>query len=168
MKNLTKGDSMKKYRLFGIINPLDVLILISVIALVVAGFFFAAPREASASAGSPTVRYTIELAEREEGFYKEITPGATVSDIEKGYVIGTIIEAYGLPYMEDAPDEDDEIFRRAVVDGLEFTYIVVEAPVTVSDYSTNIGEYSIAVNKEVFVKSKAFAGRGYITEIIYN
>ncbi len=62
---------------------------------------------------------------------------------------------------------DAEYNRRAEVDGLEFTYVVVEAPVTVSDYSTNIGEYNIAVNKEVFVRSKAFAGSGYITAIEY-
>ncbi len=159
---------MKKYRLFGVFNPFDVLITAAVAALVIAGSVFSAPQQASASANSPTARYTVELAEREEGFYKKIPVGAKVSDIEKGYEIGTIVDVYALPYKEDAPDEANNIFRRAVVEGFEFTYIVVEAPITRDDYATYVGQYDIAVNKEVFVESKTFAGRGYITEIIFN
>ncbi len=68
---------------------------------------------------------------------------------EKGYEIGTIVDVYALPYKEDAPDEANNIFRRAVVEGFEFTYIVVEAPITRDDYATYVGQYDIAVNKAV-------------------
>jgi hypothetical protein len=126
---------------------------------------FSAPRQVAARSGDPLVRYTIELGEKEAGFHTNIEPGAVVLDSLKGYDIGRVVQAYALPYREDAPDEEAGIFRRAVVEGLEFTYIEVEAVAQVSDYATSIGQYDIAVNKEVYVRSKRFAGKGYITAI---
>jgi hypothetical protein len=41
----------------------------------------------------------------------------------------------------------------------------VEANAQVAEGSTTIGPYYIAVNKEVFVKSKDLAGRGYVTAL---
>jgi hypothetical protein len=158
----------KRYRLFGVINPIDVLITALVVVLVVAGSVFAAPRQARASANGKTATYTIELAEREEGFHKRVETGAAVFDIEKGYELGKITNVYALPYKEDAPDEANSIFRRAVVPGLEFTYIVIESPVEQTQSATLIGQYNIAVNKEVFVRSKDFAGQGFITELSVN
>jgi hypothetical protein len=161
-------NPIKKYRLFGVFNPIDVLIMLLVVALVIAGSVFAAPKQAEASPGGLTATYTIELAERQEGFWQRVETGAAVFDIEKGYNIGTITDVYAQPYKEDAPDEANNIFRRAVVPGLEFTYIVVEAPVTQSDYETLVGQYNLAVNKEVFVRSKDFAGQGFISELVVN
>jgi hypothetical protein len=156
---------MKKMRFAGFINPLDIFIIAGIVALVYFASVFSAPRQVNASAGDPLVRFTIELSEKEEGFHAKIEPGAVVFDSRKGYDIGKVVRAYGLPYREDAPDEASGVFKRAAVDGMEFTYIEVEAYAQVSDYAINIGQYDIAVNKEVFVRSKRFAGQGYITAI---
>jgi hypothetical protein len=155
----------KKYRLFGIINPVDILILSAVVCLVWFASIFSAPRQAIARTGDPFVIYTIELGAKEEGFHTNIQPGAVVFDSLRGFDIGRVVNAYGLPYREDAPDEVEGVFRRAIVDGMEFTYIEVETFVQKSDYAISIGQYDIAVNKEVFVRSKHFAGQGYITAI---
>jgi hypothetical protein len=159
---------MKKYRLFGVINPFDVLIVIGVIALVWFASVFSAPKQAAARPGDTPVRYTIELSEKEAGFHEKIRPGAAVFDSLRGYDIGRVIRAYALPYREDAADEEAGVFRRAVVEGMEFTYIEVEAYAQISDAAIGIGQYDIAVNKEVFVRSKHFAGQGYITAIDMN
>jgi hypothetical protein len=156
---------MRKYRLFGLINPFDVLVVIGIVALVWFASVFSAPKQINARDGDPFLRYTIELGEKEDGFHKKIEPGAIVFDSLKGYDIGRVVNAYALPYREDAPDLENGFFRRAPVPGLEFTYIEVETFAQVSDYSTMVGQYDIAVNKEVFVRSKHFAGQGYITSI---
>jgi hypothetical protein len=158
---------MKKYRLFGFINPFDVLIFAGIIALVYGASVFSAPRQVTAREGTPLIRYTIELSEKEEGFHKKIEPGAVVFDSLRGQEIGRVINAYALPYREDAPDMETGIFRRAPVAGMEFTYIEVEAHAQISDSAISIGQYDIAVNKEVFVRSKRFAGQGYITAITF-
>lgn len=156
-------NSKGKFRLFGWINPVDVLILVGVVALVWGAAVFSAPQKVSAKTGDAILRYTVELGEKEEGFHQKIETGAKLYDSVKGYEIGTIVEVYAMPYLEDAGDEASNIIRRVPVDGLEFVYVVVESPVQPADNAMYIGQYDVMVNKEVFVKSKKFAGKGYIT-----
>ncbi|MDR1664196.1 MAG: DUF4330 domain-containing protein [Clostridiales bacterium] len=159
-------DHKKKYRLFGLISPVDVLIVGCVAAFALwAALVFSAPRTVSAKEGGVLLRFTVEVKEKPEGFFEGIGTGATLYDTLKGYAIGEIVEVYASPYLEDAPDEAGNRWRRTAVDGLEFTYIVAEAYAQVTDAAISVGQYEIAVNKEVFVNSKDFAGNGYITEI---
>ena len=155
---------MKNYRLFGIISPIDVLLVVGIVALVWAVNLFAAPQQAAAEGGT-LVRFTIELPARPEGFHQTIEPGPIVWDSVRGLNIGNVVYAYGLPFLEDAPDEANNIIRRSPVEGLEFTYIVVEAWADVSDYATEIGQYIVRVNQEIAARSRDFAGLGFITSV---
>jgi hypothetical protein len=159
------GRKNNKYRIFGIISPVDLIIIAGLIFFASwALFIFAAPTAASPRI-STTIRYTIELVEKESGFHERILIGSTLYDSQRGFAIGRIVETYALPYREDAPDEINGIFRRPTVDGLEFTYIVIEAAAQINDNATLIGQYDVMVNKEVFVTSRSVAGKGYITSI---
>jgi hypothetical protein len=159
------ANKKKNFRLFGIISPVDIIIVIALIAASLwAVLVFSAPTEV-AGAGDRRIRYTVELMEKPAGFYEKAQPDTTLYDIERGYAIGTIVDSYALPYLKDAPDEAANIIRRTPVDGMEFSSIVVETSAQVADGSTMVGPYSIAVNKEVFVKSRDLAGRGYITSV---
>lgn len=155
---------MKKYRLFGFINPIDVLLVIGIVALVYAAHIFSAPQQLAAEGGR-LVRFTIELPARPEGFYQTIVPGPMVLDSVRGLNIGHVVYAYGLPFLEDVPDEANNVIRRSHVEGLEFTYIVVEAWADVSDYATEIGQYIVRVNQEIAARSRDFAGLGFITSV---
>ena len=159
---------MKKYRLFGFINPVDILIVAGVaIFLVWAIRVFSAPQTASARRDDVIIRYVVELKEKEEGFFEKANAflGASLFDSTQGFEIGTIVGAYSLPYLEDAPDAEAGIIRRAPVPGLEFSYIIVETPAQITEYATQVGQYEVLVNREIFVRSRAFAGQGYIVSI---
>ena len=155
---------MKKYRLFGIINPIDIILTALIVAVVYAGYLFAAP-QAVAAEGGTLVRFTIELPARPAGFYSTIVPGPAVLDSVRSLHIGTVVYAYALPFLEDVPDEANNITRRSPVEGLEFTYIVVEAWANVTDYATEIGQYIVRVNQEIAARSRDFAGLGFITNV---
>ena len=155
---------MKKYRLFGIINPIDLLLVVMITAIVYVGYLFAAPQQ-SAAEGGTLVRFTIELPARPSGFYSTIVPGPMVLDSVRGLNIGNVVYAYSLPFLEDVQDEANNIIRRSPVEGLEFTYIVVEARANVSDYATEIGQYIVRVNQEIAARSRDFAGLGFITNV---
>lgn len=155
---------MKKYRLFGFINPVDILIIIGVFALIWAAYIFSAPQQVIAE-DSRLIQFTIELPSRPAGFYSTIEPGPAVWDSVRGLNIGHVVHAYGLPFLEDVPDEANNIIRRSPVEGLEFTYIVVEAWANVSDYATEIGQYIVRVNQEIAARSRDFAGLGFITSV---
>ena len=145
-------------------NLFDAALLAAFAALLWAAYTFSAP-QVMANDGGQKIRYVIELGEKREGFSQGIRAGAAVYDSLKSYAIGTVVSAYGLPYWVDSPDEEGGVFRRAYVEGLEFTYVVVEAIAWVDDYQTAVGQYPVAVNNEVFVRSKDFAGQGFITSL---
>ena len=154
----------KKYRLFGVINPIDVLLVTAVLMLLWGAYSLAQPQTVVAEGGQ-LIRYTFELRERPVGFYQTIEPGAPVYCGAMGWRIGTVVYTYSLPFVEDVPDERAGIFRRAPVKGMEFTYIVIEAWATISDHATNIGEYWVAANRQTPIRSRDFGGMGFITNI---
>ena len=150
----------------------DIIWLVLIGALIFGAVQFSIPREVSANVGDATIRFTIELGERldgggsrrviRSGFHENIQVGEPIFNSLNGVRIGTIVDVYALPYQVEAFDEASNIIRRAKVDGLEYVYIVVEARAHISDYETLIGSFPVSVGREAYVRSKHFAGAGYI------
>jgi len=155
---------MRKYRLFGIINPIDVLLVTMVVLLIWGAYLLAQPQTVVAEGGR-LIRYTFELGERPAGFHEGIEIGLPAYCGAMDWRIGTVVEVYALPFMADAPDEDAGIIRRVEVEGLEFTYIVIEAWANIDDYATNVGNFWVAVNRQVGIRSRDFGGIGFITNL---
>jgi len=154
------------YRLFGLINPVDILLAAALAALVYFALQFAAPQEVSARAGDSLIRYTIELKGKREGFHERIEIGTALYDNVRDFLIGTIVDVKPLPYYEEAFDIEACIIREAPVAGLENIYILVEASAQINDGSTSIGQYEIAVGRDVFVRNNRIAGKGFVTSIV--
>jgi len=155
---------MRKYRLFGIVNPIDVLLVAAVVLLIWGAYILAQPQTVVADGGR-LIRYTFELGERPAGFYQSIGLGAPAYYGGQGWWVGTVVEVYSRQFLADAPDEAAGIIRRVPVEGLEFTYIVIEAWADISDSATSIGDFWVAVNRQVPIRSRDFAGIGFITNI---
>jgi len=155
---------MRKYRLFGVINPIDVL-LVTIAVLLIWGAYILAQPQTVAAEGGRQIRFTFELAERPEGFHQGIEVGSPAFYGSQNWLVGTVVEVYSLPFLQDAPDHVAGVFRRVPVAGLEFTYIVIEAWADISDYATNIGNFWVAVNRAVGLRSRDFGGIGLITNI---
>ena len=155
---------MRKLRIFKVFNIFDVLLIIACAGLIYGAYLFAAPQQAIAEGGT-LVRFTVELREHPTGFYRQIEPGPLVFESARDIAIGYVVEAYGLPFLQDVPDEANNIIRRTPVEGREFTYIVIETWANVSDFQTEVNDFRIAVNRDVYVRSRDFAGRGYITRL---
>jgi len=155
---------MRKMRLFGVINPLDVFLVLALAGLIWGLHIFADTQLVEASGGQ-LIRFTVELNDRPEGFYQTIRPGATVWESVHSHNIGRVVYAFGSPLLDDVPDEDNNIVRRAPVPGREFTYVVVEAWADVTDYATAIGQFHVRVNSPLFVRSYDFAGVSIITHL---
>jgi len=158
-------------KLFKILHVADIIWLILIVALVFVAMQFSIPREVSAQTGDPIIRYTIELGDRldgnarrviREGFHENIQVGDPIFNNLTGVRIGTIVDVFASPLQVEAFDEANNIVRRAEVAGLEYVYVVVEAQAQISDYETLIGSFSVSVGREAFVRSRDFAGAGYI------
>ena len=177
VQNLSRkrGMRVKKFKLFGLIHPADILWAVILVVLVFGAIQFTAPQEVSARPGDVQIRYTIELGDRRndagerrlsrEGFHEKIQTGYTLLDAQRGLPIGTIVNVYALPFQVDSFDEEGGVIRRATVEGLEYVRIVVEARAQISDYETLIGQFPVAVGREAVIRSKHFAGEGFIIAI---
>ena len=161
-------------KLFGPIHLADIFWLILLVALIFGGIRFSIPREVNAQTGPAIIRYTIELGERwdgnarrviQAGFHENIQIGEPIFDSLRGIHIGTIIDVYTQPFRVEAFDEVNNIISRPEVEGLEFVYIVVEAGAQISDYEILIGLFPVSVGREAYVRSKYFAGAGYIVAV---
>ena len=155
---------MRKYRFLGIINPIDILLIVAAVLLIWGAYLLAQPQNVAAD-GSRLIRFTFEMGERPAGFYQTIEIGAPVEYGSQNWWVGEIVNTYALPFMADATDERAGIVRRRPVEGLEFTYVVIEAWANISDASTTIGDFWVAVNRHVPLRSRDFAGFGFITNI---
>jgi len=161
---------MKNYKLFGVLHLADIIWIVLLIALVPMAIRFSIPREVGAQTGDNIVRFTIEIGERptegirppRAGFYQNIRRGEPIFDSSVGLYLGTIVDVYARPFQVDTFDKSSDTIRQIDVEGLELVYIVVESSVTISDYETLIGNFPISVGRAAFVRSKDFAGAGYI------
>jgi hypothetical protein len=151
-------------------NIADLVIILAVAALVFGMYRLSAPREVQARPSDVPVRFTVELGERSyipEGFHRRIRTGETLFDSQRGFAIGTIVDVYALTYTIEAPDIENNIIRRDEVEGYEHVYIVVEASGHLASYATYIGAFEINVGREVSVRSRDFAGDGFVIRIEY-
>lgn len=170
MKNIFVNHKINLGKIFAR-HIADVVLLLLIAVIVFALVQFSMPREVNARQGDATLRYTIELGERFDGdirrvitagFHEGIRVGEPIFDSQRGLHIGTIVDVYAVPFTVEAFDEENNIIRQAVVEGLEFVHVVVEAPATVTLYETLIGAFPVAVGREAYVRAKHFAGIGYI------
>ena len=152
---------MKKYRLFGIINPFDVFIVIAIVMIVWLLNLMAAPQHVLAD-GSVLVRYTLEIHNKPEGFFANVEIGTIVVDGVRGFGIGTVVDAFGTPFLVDAPDENYNIIRRAAVEGREITHVVIEAWADITDYAIQIGPFQLRTGQEIAARNISFAGMVFV------
>ena len=161
-------DVMRRFKIFGIVNIFDVFLVVVCIAIVYAAYLFSMPQQAIAESGT-RIRFTVELNDfmrgHDAGFYRQIEAGPVVFESGRGVPIGYVVYAYSLPFMQEVADEANNIFRRVLVEEREFTYIVIESWANVTDLETEVNQIRIAVNQDIYVRSRDFAGRGFITHL---
>ena len=158
----------KNYRLFGLINLVDIGLIAALIVFTLLALRFSAPQNIIAKPGDVYITYTVEIQRRKPDFAENVkkSKGSVVEDSLRGILIGTIIDVYDEPYLEDAPDYENRVIRRRPVNGLRTVYVVIYAKAQVTDYTTLIGSYEVLVGKDVYIKTRDFAAGGYVVRVV--
>ncbi|MDR1689554.1 MAG: DUF4330 domain-containing protein [Clostridiales bacterium] len=154
----------KNFRIAGKVSIADLFFIAAIIAALFFLREFAAPQTVKAD-DSVKINYTVELYRKDRDYINNVVVGEKLTDIEKGYEIGTIVDVYAEPYLEDSADFEAKTYKRAEVAGISNIYVVVEANAQISANATNIGQYQVMVGKEAFVQSKSFASGAFIVGI---
>ena len=154
------------------LNLFDLLLVLVCAGIVYAAYLFSMPQQVVAESGRH-IRFTVELsnfsagapAGLPAGFHERIVPGPVVFESRNSIPIGYVVDAYGLPFVREVPDEAANIIRRAYIEEQEFAYVVIEARADVTDMITEVNGVRIVVNQDIYVRSRDFAGSGFITHL---
>lgn len=155
---------MKSYKVFGRISIVDIFIILCLIGLIVFLYMFSVPKSGEAT-GDNTRQYVIEVNKIDEGLTSKLQIGDEIFDSLKGTSIGTVVGVEEKPYEILADDTVNREFLVKGLDGMSSAYVTVEANMTESTNATTVGDFKVMVGSEVFVKTKNFAGNGYIVEL---
>lgn len=139
---------------------LDVLIIL-VVLLVVAGGIWWATGRGTDSQGGTEVTFSVELQRVPADFTSSIQAGDKVYDSQKGGYLGEVVSAEITPYTILTYSQNDRTYHDYVVEGLYNAVVTVKGSAQVTDRSTSIGGVTVAVGKEMYLKSRGFAGSGY-------
>ncbi len=140
---------------------LDVIIVVVLIIALAFAFSYVSNADAASSTGQRDITYSAYIVKQSEGFGENIEPGMNVYDSLKGSKIGNIVSYERIPYATLNPNQITGEVVKSEVEGFYDYIITIETSATVSDGATAIGNYEIAVGKEVFVKCKNFASSSF-------
>ena len=155
----------KKFRLFGKISIMDILLVAAIAVIAYAGVQFSAPVSVEASITDTPIRYVVELTNKRSDFINNVHVGETLFDSVRGFEIGRVVGVTYRPFYADAFDFENNIIRKAEVEGFIFIYVEVEAMAQVSDRATSVGHFDVMVGMEMFVRTRDFASRGFVVEL---
>jgi hypothetical protein len=157
-----------KFKLFGVLHVADIFWLILAGLLVYGAVVFSAPLTIGARSGDVTIRFTIEFGSiyhLPAGFHEQFTPGGRLVDGARGLDLGEIVAIYAHPLTEDVFDEAAGVVRHAPVSGMELMYVTMETRARMTDYETTVNGHPLAVGREIFARSKYFAGQSFVVAI---
>lgn len=155
----------KKFRLFGRIGVLDILIVLLIIIGIVFAMRFSVNTNAGAASSSQKITYTILLSKKMPGFENNIIAGQKVFDSLKGGEIGVILNYNVKPNLTTYPDLMTGKLVQAEVTGLNDIEVTISADARINTDAVMIGDYDIPVGKEMFIKTKGFASSGFCVKL---
>ena len=155
-------------KLFGKINLID--ILIAVVILVVGLFAYKTifRSEATVNIGAKyfTTTCVIKLDGLPSGASKYLEVGSDVYDNETNVYIGKLVEFRAEEYKVVSENNEAGEYVEAVIPNSESVFVKLE--VNVSDQGSDLitaNNYFIKVGKRINLRSKNFAGGGYLINI---
>lgn len=157
----------EKGKLFGKINLLDLLvILILVAAIAFGGWYFM--RGKAEGAGKLTVRYIVEVVEKDPEYFDYIIPGESVVDGVTKQPMGRIVSFETKPTKILAQNNRDMTLVYDEVEGKLNGNITIEVEADVSYPDLLSGNEKIKIGKDVAYRSESAAMKGYIIGIEYD
>lgn len=152
----------KKGKLFGIINIIDLMVLIIAILLVVGG----AKRlksQPAISEDNVNVRLTFEIPEVRMATVENVVKGDTLEHYDRGELVGEIIEVDYEPFTR--PIEGEGEWIQAEVPDKYNTKVVVEAKGNDSPDVLTVGGEQMRVGTQYRMKNKRIAFFGTLMNI---
>ena len=150
------------------INLLDTVIILLVIIACVLGYRYVNKKQTTLAPSNTTkVVYQVRTNESLPDTYQMIEEGTTIYDSLKNNPIGTIVKKEMLASERNDVDLSTGKFENTALPQERYVDILltIEADVLQTEKDITVGDYTLKVGKEAFVKGKGYAGIGYIVSI---
>ena len=145
----------KKGRLFGLINIVDLLIIILLLALVAVGVKRFGNKAAVGEATTKKGVITAEIKDVRDVTAKNVKVGDPIYDYDKGTLIGKILTAEVEPYKDET--EYQGKFFNAEVPGKYRVIMTIDADVKETQDFYQVGTEQIRVGAEMRIKNKSIS-----------
>lgn len=162
-KTDTKASKVKKEpgKKFAL-NFIDfILIAVIIIAAGMLIFIFTSRDVVNTSGGqSAAVEYTVRIDPMNEEFKSLVKVGDKVFDADKLYAIGEVTDiSYSTAYYKGT-DKATGAIKLSEYPGMVSMTITVRVNASVSDGGFSVSDYSIAVGREMNIRTPNFTGTG--------
>ncbi|MDU6784157.1 DUF4330 domain-containing protein [uncultured Peptoniphilus sp.] len=143
----------KKGRLFGLINIVDLLIIVLLLALVAVGVKRFGNKAAVGEATTKKGVITAEIKDVRDVTAKNVKVGDPIYDYDKGTLIGKILTAEVEPYKDET--EYQGKFFNAEVPGKYRVIMTIDADVKETQDFYQVGTEQIRIGAEMRIKNKS-------------
>lgn len=145
----------KKGRLFGLINIVDLLIIILLLALVAVGVKRFGNKAAVGEATTKKGVITAEIKDVRDVTAKNVKVGDPIYDYDKGTLIGKILTAEVEPYKDET--EYQGKFFNSEVPGKYRVIMTIDADVKETQDFYQVGTEQIRIGAEMRIKNKSIS-----------
>ncbi|MCI5643160.1 MAG: DUF4330 domain-containing protein [Peptoniphilus sp.] len=142
----------KKGRLFGLINIVDLLVIILILAIVAVGVKRFGTKAAVGEATTKKGIITAEVKDVRDATANNIKAGDKIFDYDKGTYLGKIVTAEVEPYKDKT--EYQGKFYNAEVPGKYRVIMTIDADVKETEDFYQVGTEQIRIGAEMRIKNK--------------
>lgn len=155
---------IKEGKLFGLLNLLDLIIIIAAIFAAILIFKYISGNAVKGT--RQTIHFTVELNDVTDAFVDKIQPGDEIKDSIKGYYLGTVSRVTKKPFTLVNWDSNDNIYIKSDVPDKNTVLVEIKANGLIDgDKSIHAGEVPVRVGKEMSIKGKGYARTGYVVDL---
>lgn len=137
-------------------NAVDLIIVISVIAIAAVGFF--AVKHFTGKTSEETKTIVLETKKKKEGFCDVVKVGEVAFDGVQNTELGKIKYVNFKPAVEDTISVLDGSIKSAEIPNRYDVYITIEVP----------ADSDVAVGKQMWIETGTYKCDGYIVEVNYD
>lgn len=146
-------------------NWMDTVLVLLIAAVLAVGVWFLQGRSGDGSAANKTVSVMIELTKKDEAFTKIPQVGDSVSLGVKEKMPATVTAVEVLPAVSQGKDILNGRYTDEPIPGLYTVRITAEGKGSETDSAVEINGNALRVGAESAIKSKNWAGYGFILSV---
>lgn len=158
---------MKSRKVFGVFNIVDIILILTVIAVGIVGakLFLGGGSEAETAATTKTYSYVVMGQEVLEETVDFPVIGGNAYNSSTSAYLGTVTEVATEQFTETIYDKETSKFHKVPAEGYSNIYVTIEGSGTETEKDITVNGTTVKTGMELNVKGKGYAFKGIVVEV---